>query len=305
MQSPTPEELRIPVSGGDLAALRWPAAGGDGAGAATGASGTPPVLAVHGITANGLSFGAVAAHLAPHTAVVAPDLRGRGASGHLPGPYGLGAHVDDLVAVLDHLGVERAVLAGHSMGAFVSCLAAVRRPDRFAAALLVDGGYGLAAPPGTDIEAVIGPAMARLRMEFADRDAYRGFWRRHPAFGGELPEVVDAYIQRDLVGAEPHMHSPCVEEAVRTDGAQVLADAEVLGAVHRLPCPTRLLWARRGLLDEEPGLYTPETLTSLAEAGVPTEEVPGTNHYSLLFDPESARLVAERVRDLQRQSAGA
>ncbi|WP_052809928.1 alpha/beta fold hydrolase [Streptomonospora alba] len=284
-------ELRVPVAGGGLAALHWPA---------DAPVGEAPVLAVHGITANALSFGAVAARLAPRTAVIAPDLRGRGGSGHLPAPYGVGAHVDDLVAVLDHLGVERAVLAGHSMGAFVSCVAAERHPDRFAAALLVDGGHGLAVPPGTDVESVIGPAMARLRMEFADREAYRGFWRAHPAFGGELSAEVDAYIQRDLVGAEPHMRSACAEEAVRTDGTQILGDAEVLEAVRRLPCPARLLWAPRGLMDEEPGLYTPERLEPLMETDVAVEHVPDTNHYSLLFDPAAAQLVADRALDLQR-----
>ncbi|MUL42233.1 alpha/beta hydrolase [Streptomonospora sp. PA3] len=283
-----------------MAVLRWP--GDAAAGGAPGGTGEPPVLAVHGITANGLSFGAVAARLARRTTVIAPDLRGRGASGHLPGPYGIGAHVDDLVAVLDHLGIERAVLAGHSMGAFVSCLAAVRRPDRFAAALLIDGGFGLAAPPGTDVEDVIGPAMARLRMEFADRDAYRDFWRAHPAFGGGLSAEADAYIQRDLVGAEPHLRSACAQEAVRTDGAQIFGDSDVLEAVHRLPCPARLLWAPRGLLDEEPGLYTRERLAPLAEAGVAVEQVPDTNHYSLLLDPDAAQTVADRVRDLQHEA---
>ncbi|GAA3744086.1 alpha/beta hydrolase [Salinactinospora qingdaonensis] len=294
MIPPTPVELSVPVHGGGLTALRWD--GGEAAAAAL------PVLAVHGITANALSFGAVAAHLSARATVIAPDLRGRGASHELPGPYGLGSHVEDLVALLDHLGIDRAVLAGHSMGAFVACLAAVRHPDRFAAAVLIDGGYGLPAPPGADVDHLLGPAMARLHMEFPDRDAYRDFWCRHPAFTSPLDPAVEAYTQRDLVGREPHLRSSCSLEAVRTDGADFLTDPEVLGAVHRLPCPALLLWAGRGLLDETPGLYTEQRLAALAGTGVRTESFGDDNHYSILFGASAAAL-AERIAG-EAQAAG-
>ena len=52
--------------------------------------------------------------------LIAPDLRGRGRSNTLPGPFGMTRHADDMAAVLDFLGVPRAVVVGHSMGGFVS-----------------------------------------------------------------------------------------------------------------------------------------------------------------------------------------
>jgi lipase len=69
----------------------------------------PVVLAVHGITANGLSWAMVAERL-PRVRVVAPDLRGRGGSNGLPGPSGMARHADDLAALLDRLDVRRAVV---------------------------------------------------------------------------------------------------------------------------------------------------------------------------------------------------
>lgn len=284
------EPSRVPVAGGELAVTTW----GSGPG--------PPVLAVHGITANGLSFARTAAALSARGGppLLAPDLRGRGASGHLPGPYGLAAHVDDLVAVLDSRGVRRGVVVGHSMGAFVAALLAVRHPDRVSGLLLVDGGLGLPLPPGTDIDTVLGPAMARLRMTFEGPDAYREFWRGHPAFEGRWNTWVDDYVLRDLVGEEPRMRSACAEEAVRVDGAQVLADEETLGAIHRLPCPARLLWAARGLMDERPGLYTAERLAGLPE-GVRTLELPEDNHYTPLFS-STAALVADQIHALVEQT---
>ena len=103
-------DLTAPVRGGRLAVTHWPGEG-------------PPVVALHGITANSLAYAALADAL-PGADLYAPDLRGRAGSAGLPGPYGLGAHVDDTVALLDRLGCERAVLVGHSMGAFVAALAA-------------------------------------------------------------------------------------------------------------------------------------------------------------------------------------
>ncbi|WP_304452536.1 alpha/beta fold hydrolase [Nocardiopsis sp. YSL2] len=288
------DEYTVPVPGGALAVTRWGDPGD--------APARTPVLAVHGITANGHSFARLAAELAARGGppVLAPDLRGRGAGGHLPGPHGLGAHVDDLLAVLDAAGIERTVLVGHSMGAFVACLAAVRHPDRVAGLLLVDGGLGLPVPPGTDIDTVLGPAMARLRMTFEGPDDYRAFWRRHPAFADRWNTWVDHYVLRDLVGTPPETRSACDEEAVRTDGAQVLTDPEVLGAVHRLPCPARLLWTARGLMDESPGLYTPARLAGLPDDLV-TVELPDDNHYSPLFS-STAALLAEQVHALAEQT---
>ena len=83
---------------------------------------------------------------------------------------------------------------------------------------------------------------------------------------------------------------------MRTDGEQVISDPEALGAVHDLPCPARLLWTARGLMDESPGLYTPERLAGLPEK-VDVVELPDDNHYSPLFS-STAALVAEQIHTL-------
>ena len=287
---PAYDELQVPVIGGDLAVLRWPAAEPD----------APVVLALHGITANSLSWARVAHHLAGRVTLVAPDLRGRGRSGHLFGPYGIAAHADDMAAVVRALDLGRVVLTGHSMGAFTTALTAVRHPDLFSALLLVDGGVSFPAPTHLDpdelITAVIGPAMRRLSMTFPDRGAYRAFWQQHPAFSDAWSPWVDAYIQRDLVGEEPGLHSSCRIEAVRVDGTDQLGE-EVSGAVHRLPLPAVLLRAERGLMDEPQGLYDEQRLDSagLKPELVRTRLVPGTNHYTILVGDDGARVVAQHL----------
>ncbi|MFJ2414192.1 alpha/beta fold hydrolase [Streptomyces brevispora] len=284
------EEIKVPVAGGELAAVRWPAADPD----------APVVVALHGITANALSWGPVARLLAGRVTLIAPDLRGRAGSSGLPGPYGIAGHTDDIAALTEALGLDRVVLAGHSMGAFVAALAAVRHPERFGPLLLVDGGIGFPAPthlsPDELMTAVIGPAMDRLSMTFADRAAYRAFWQAHPAFAGVWSDEVDAYIQRDLTGGEPAMHSTCRIEAVRTDGIG-LFDEEVLSAVRKLPAEATLLWAARGLMDEEQGLYDEQRLAAADLDGTRLRPVavPDVNHYTLLTGERGGREIADRL----------
>ncbi|MFD8690990.1 alpha/beta fold hydrolase [Streptomyces sp. NPDC059651] len=284
------EEINVPVHGGELAVLRWPATDPR----------APAVLALHGITANALSWGTVARQLAGRVTLIAPDLRGRAGSSGLPGPYGIAAHADDIAALAEALGLDRVVLAGHSMGAFVAALAAVRHPDRFGPLLLVDGGVGFPAPthltPDELLTAVIGPAMDRLSMTFPDRAAYRAFWQAHPAFADAWSDEVDAYIQRDLTGEEPALHSTCRIEAIRADGVG-LFDAEVLTAVRKLPVGATLLWAARGLMDEEQGLYDEARLAAADLGGtrLAPVAVKDVNHYTVLTGERGSREVAERL----------
>lgn len=252
----------------------------------------PAVVAAHGITANGLSWGPIAEQLGGRVRLIAPDLRGRAGSRAEPGPYGLARHADDLVALLDERGIDRAVFAGHSMGAYVAALAAVRHPDRASAVVMIDGGLAFPLPPGTDVDELLirllGPAIARLDLEFAGPDDYRAFWEKHPAFGFEWTPALEAYLMHDLVGDGPY-RSSCVAEAIREDGADMLAGPEATAAIHRLPVPGVLLWADRGLLNQSPGAYTADNTAGLE---VPAVRVPDTNHYSILVDGGPAAVVA-------------
>lgn len=288
---PIPELFDVPVRGGHLRVARW----GSG----------PVVLAAHGITANHLSWAPVAAHLADRVTLVAPDLRGRGGSAGLPGPSTMGGHADDLVAVLDHLDLDSAPVAGHSMGAFVTATMAVRHPDRVSSVVLVDGGMALTVPEGLDVDtllqAVIGPAMDRLSMTFPSTEAYRDFWRVHPAFAapGEWNEAVEAYIDYDLGGEPPELRSKVSADAVRGDAADTLLDPTTTEAILGLKQPATFLYSPRGLMAQTPGLYTEESLAPLraAQPDMDIRLVEGTNHYTILLADPGAAVVAEAVAE--------
>jgi pimeloyl-ACP methyl ester carboxylesterase len=289
-------EIEFPTGTGSYAVTRWP-------GPAV-AEAAPTVIAAHGITANGLAFARLAEAL-PEADIVAPDLRGRGRSREVGGPYSIGAHVDDLVRTLDELGVERATLLGHSMGGWVVATAAVRHPDRFGGVVIVDGGLGFPLPADTDLDAfldaLLGPAMTKLRTVYASREEFLKPWRTHPSFqDGDYTPEVEAYLLRDIVGTEPELRASGILDAVRGDAADQLQNPEVIGAIHRLPVPATFLYAERGLLNEPVGLYSPEAVAAakLDEAGVDVRFVPGTNHYSIVLGDRGIAAVAEAVRAL-------
>lgn len=286
------DRIEVEVAGGTLVAHRWPAD----------EPGAPIAVAAHGITGNGLTWARVADHLDGKLTLVAPDLRGRAASAGIDGPYGMAAHAADLVALLDALDTPSAVLAGHSMGAFVAVVAATGHPDRFRSVVLVDGGVGFAVPPGPDIDAVleatIGPAMQRLRMTFESRGDYTLFWRAHPALRPDWAPWIDEAMQHDLVGSEPRLRSSCVLDAVRFDGADLLTNDDVRDGVHALPVPAVLLWAQRGMRDEPQGMYDEARLeqAKLDPQRIRTVLVPDTNHYTILYADRGASVIAAHLR---------
>ena len=289
---------RVPVAGGDLTVGEW---GPED-------PGVPVVLALHGITAHHRCWPLVAAGL-PGVRVVAPDLRGRGRSGDLPGPYGLDQHAEDLERLLDELGVDPSVVVGHSMGGFVAVRLAGRLGARVRALVLVDGGIALVVPPGYEPDPdagpvdVLGPAGARLTMTFTSVEEYRDFWRAHPAFAGRWSSLVEAYADYDLRGSAPHLRASASLEAAAADFRELAgndAHDQSLTRVRDLALPVTFLRAPRGLLDEPRALYPPDVATGFAQVvpQVRAVEVEDVNHYTIVMEPAGASRVTQEVRAL-------
>ena len=143
-----------------------------------------PVVLVHGFTSNRNEnwrrLGWYGAFERKRIRCVAFDCRGHGESArpHDPAMYSRAKMAGDIVALLDHLGVERADLIGYSMGARLSLATALENPKRFP--LLVLGGVGSKffdpRPPGhplaeameaNDPDSVSDPMLRSFRR-FAD-----------------------------------------------------------------------------------------------------------------------------------------
>lgn len=321
------QAIDVPVPGGRLRVGVWEPVEPRSASWSDG--GPPTALCVHGITSSHLAWSLVARGL-PGWRVVAPDLRGRGRSADLPGPYGLARHAQDVRTVASEVvgSLSGAVLVGHSMGGFVAVALLGAAPPSVgpAGVLLVDGGIPLPTPPGATggeetIRATLGPTAERLRRTFTDQAAYRAFWADHPAFAGAWPPGLGEYFDYDLRADGSGGWRPATsEQAMTADGVEIAApggspalragltalsrrwgDAGESGAADS-GAPGRgevvLLRAPRDLLDRPGGMY-PSSWAHDQVARVPglrVRDVPDTNHYSLLFGEAGAAVVADAVR---------
>lgn len=285
-----PEFFDVPVQGGALRVARF-------------GHGPHTVLGIHGVTASSMSLAPIARHVGAEYTVVAPDLRGRGDSNRLPGPFGMPAHAADCASVLEHLGAGPTVVVGESMGAFVAVVLAARRPELVERVVLVDGGLPPPMPEGLDVDqvldAVLGPAIARLRQTFPTREAYLDFWRAHPALSEDWSDDIEAYLLYDLEPADDGgFKSKVSEDAVRADGKQNIVDVDVVAeSLRALTCPVNLLRAVRGLLNQ-PVPLLPDFVVDTWRPELPQlvdEIVDDTNHYTICFGDRGAKVVAERI----------
>lgn len=90
----------------------------------------PPLLLIHGVGADLRSWDAAVPLLSPHYRVIRADLRGHGESPLLHEPYSLERFAADLIGVLDGLGIEKAHVAGFSLGGLLGQTLALDWPER-------------------------------------------------------------------------------------------------------------------------------------------------------------------------------
>jgi 3-oxoadipate enol-lactonase len=169
----------------------------------------PAVVLVHGFGLDMRMWDPQARHLAARFRVVRYDCRGFGASGPFDPAVGY-THADDLVSLLDHLGIGRAVLAGLSFGGRVVMQAALAAPERVRGLVLLDAVLdGVPWDPGSAVALDETVRQARARGVLAGRAA----WLAHPLFAAarERPEVasqlaamVAGYPGQHWIGHDPH-----------------------------------------------------------------------------------------------------
>ena len=120
----------------------------------------PPLVVLHGHTDNAWSWHHISSVLADEHWVVAVDLRGHGDSE--AGPYTPQHLGSDLLAVIDHLGVDRVAVLAHSLGGHMSTQVAGAFPDRVERLVMVEA---LGPPRAADATQEDWRAIAAVRIE--------------------------------------------------------------------------------------------------------------------------------------------
>lgn len=183
----------------------------------------PAVLVTHGYTASSHMFAGTAEALATDHTVIRWDIRGHAGSdaGDDPANYTAAASVADMDALLDAAGVECAVLAGHSLGGYLTLEYYLAHRDRVRALVLIGTGPGYRAD---DARA----GWNRMAAKMAD-----GFDTKGLAALGRSAEV-DGSVHRDAKGL-----------ALAGRGILPQHDARVMEALPSIAVPTLVIVGER------------------------------------------------------------
>jgi pimeloyl-ACP methyl ester carboxylesterase len=223
--------------------------------------GGPPALLLHGWGAEGASLQPLATHLAPRYRTIVPDLPGFGASALPPAAWGVPDYAVWVTHLLARLGVERAVVVGHSFGGRLGIWLAAERPALVERLVLV-AAAGLRPPPSARRAAV--RRLSRLgRMAAAA-----------PGAGG-LVERLRARWHRAVGAADYAAAGPLRATFVK------VVEQDLRDLLPRIQAPTLLVW---GSADPETPLADGATMARLIP-NARLHVLAGAGHYVYLERP--------------------
>lgn len=247
------------------------------------------ILCIHGITANSRFWDCLASALAPHHRVIAMDLRGRGLSDKPPKGYSIHRHCKDILALMSDQNLERPVLMGHSLGAFISLVFAARYPKRIDRLILVDGGGKLSKNQMAKVFAGIKPSLDRLGQIFLSLEAYLSQMKLAP-YLQPWNSYMETYFRYEVEnvkgGVRSRVHPKHIEEEAKN-----LRKVDPREFYKRVKAPTLILRATKGMLAKD-DLLLPERVVERMAREIPNAkkvDMEGTNHYSILFQPNPKR----------------
>jgi len=257
------------------------------------------ILCIHGITANCRCWDVIADALSPSHRVLAMDLRGRGLSEAPSAGYSMEHHCRDILAVLDDLGLERVVLMGHSLGAFISVVFGAKYPERVDSIILVDGGGKLSENQIVKVFSGIKPSLDRLGKVFPSFEAYLDFMKEAP-FIKNWSQALETYYQYEVEeisgGVRTNINPDHIEEE-RVN----LGKVDISLSYGKISCPVLILRATEGMLALDDVLLPEDVTQRMVReiANARRVDVNGTNHYSIIFEPNGER--DQAIREFLRE----
>ena len=229
-----------------------------------------PVVFIHGFPFDRTMWEPQVREVSKNSRVLAYDVRGHGRSTAGDGQYSMELFVDDLVMLLAHLKVERAVLCGLSMGGYIALRAAERQPERLSGLVLCDTKSG----PDTDearikraatIFAVKKYGVPKFANEFIKAVLTEKTLKTKPAVVGSLLNSILGNSPLGISGALLAM-------AARTDTTAALA---------KLTAPALILVGEQDKIT--PPSASEAMLKALPKAAM--HVIPGAAHISNLENP--------------------
>lgn len=276
----------------------------------------PVLVLLHGFPQTHVMWQRVAQQLKDHYRLVMPDLRGYGDSSHNAGDaahthHSKRAMAQEVVALVDHLGVQDFYLCGHDRGGRVAHRLAVDHPTRVKKLCVIDIAPTLDMYEATDVDFarayyhwfhLIQPAPLPELMIGGNAKAYLhaklGGWGSQ-GLGYIEPEALADYERcfcdptPNAQGLPAAIHSAC-EDYRASAGIDLEHDRESRAQGHKIACDTLVLWGERGVVNR---LFKPLTLWQAQCAGVVSGQALPAGHFIPEEQPEpTAQALADFMR---------
>lgn len=237
----------------------------------------PPLILLHGGIAGSEVFDGIAPQLAAGPRrVITVDLEGHGRTAHLDRPLRQDLLADDVAALIEHLGLERADVLGYSLGGEVALRLAIQHPELVHRLVLIsiavrrDGWF-------PEVVATMDAMTADVAEGMRQSPAFRHYERVAPR-----PEDWTAHIARTAEALKVDFDWTAETGAVKAPALLVYADADAI-----LPAHVAEIYALFGGGLGDPGWDG---------SGRPTARLavlPGRTHYDLLQSPLLVPAVAD------------
>ena len=247
------------------------------------------ILCIHGLTANSRFWDCLALALSPIHKIIAMDLRGRGFSDKPLTGYSIEHHCRDILSLMNDQGLERTVLIGHSLGAFISLAFSAQYPQRVDRLILVDGGGKLSETQMAKVFAGIKPSLDRLGQVFPTFDAYVSLMKQAP-FLQPWNSYMETYFRYEVEEGEGGVRSRVRPEHIEEEATN-LKKEDSTQFYSKVSCPTLILRATEGMLAEDDLVLPEDVANRMVKAMLHAElvELDGVNHYTILFQPNPMR----------------
>jgi pimeloyl-ACP methyl ester carboxylesterase len=189
-----------------------------------------PVVFLHGFTDSWRSFECVVDLLPTSIRSIMVSQRGHGDSERPETGYAAAELAADVAALLDALGIDAAVIVGHSLGSFAAQRLALDFPDRVRGLVLVGTGLGLKGRPAAEaLLAEVSAVRDPITLEFT-REWTRG------VFVKPVPEEIVETLARETRKVPARVWQSAVAAIVQTDHS---------AEIHRITVPTLIVWGDR------------------------------------------------------------
>ncbi|MGZ5368256.1 MAG: alpha/beta fold hydrolase [Aeromicrobium sp.] len=250
------------------------------------------VLFIHGILGSQRQWTHLIDRMDDNHRVIVPDLFGHGESAKPVGDYSLGAHAATMRDLLDHLGIERVTLVGHSLGGGIAMEFFYLFPERVDRMVLVaSGGLGRevnpilrsATLPGAGwVLPVIASGWVRARAEATGRAMSKAGWKP----GSDITAIWQGFTS--LGDAASRRAFLATTRAVIDTGGQSVSAHDYLPDA--LPIPTLIVWGSGDRMI--PAWHAMSAQDSIP--GCRIELFEGAGHFPHLDEPDR---FAELLRD--------